>query len=176
MEFATSNARGFRKLYRFSLLSLFGLVTATAIGFRWYFGDPHVLLDGYCPVTLHEEEKWVPGHRWYSVVFMKGKYYCAGKPEYELFVANPERFAAVLNGYDVVIAVDQGKKVLGARRHGLFCNDIVYLFSSEATSHQFQLDPRRYSESAAQQALNRQQRLSARSLRDRRVGDPAQYP
>jgi hypothetical protein len=69
-------------------------------------------------------------------------------------MANPDRYAPVLSGHDVVVAVDQNRLVPGLRKYGVFYDKDkqVYLFASQASRDRFAEAPERYA-AAVQQAL-----------------------
>jgi YHS domain-containing protein len=71
-------------------------------------------------------------------------YLFAGRQQRDRFDAAPDRYAPVLSGADVVLAVEQGATVPGRREHGVWFEDRVYLFSSEATLWKFDAAPYRY--------------------------------
>lgn len=69
--------RGFRRgrrrrWFQFSLLSLLLATALVASILGWYVNRSHVVLEGYCPVTLRESERWVRGDSQWTAKFMKG--------------------------------------------------------------------------------------------------------
>jgi hypothetical protein len=111
-------------------------------------------LDGYCPVQLVENSRWVRGLHEAGVIHRDWLYLCAGPEERRRFMANPDRYAPVLSGHDVVVAVDQNRLVPGLRKYGVFYDKDkqVYLFASQASRDRFAEAPERYA-AAVQQAL-----------------------
>jgi YHS domain-containing protein len=101
-------------------------------------------LDGYCPVQLAEKERWVLGNRRWGVRHEGRTYLFAGPEEQNRFYANPEKYAPILAGDDVVPLIDQGERLPGRREHGAWYQGRVYLFSSEANLQKFSADPNRY--------------------------------
>ena len=69
------------------------------------------------------------------------------------FFQDPDRYAPVLSGQDVVLAVDEGRYVPGQREHGAFFGHRVYLFSSEETLQHFENHPNRYADAAVRLAF-----------------------
>ncbi|MDY0166081.1 MAG: hypothetical protein RBS80_06030 [Thermoguttaceae bacterium] len=69
------------------------------------------------------------------------------------FFQDPDRYAPVLSGQDVVLAVDEGRYVSGQREHGAFFGHRVYLFSSEETLQRFENHPNRYADAAVRLAF-----------------------
>ncbi len=139
-----------RRGLRFSLASLMVALTICGIGLGLYANRPYKLLDGYCPVTLQESNTWVLGRPRYTTVFMGARYYFAGEAERDRFIENPGKYAAAFQGHDVVVAHNEGKLVLGDRRHGLIFRKKVYLFASEESLHSFWIAPARYVEPLAE--------------------------
>lgn len=107
-------------------------------------------LEGFCPVSLREKGGWVPGNRRWGAFHQGRTYLFAGPEEQERFLKNPEPYAPVLSGNDVVALVEQGQAVPGQRRFGAWYDDHVYLFSSEAAYQKFYNDAPRYAAAALQ--------------------------
>jgi YHS domain-containing protein len=100
-------------------------------------GNPAYGLDGFCPVSLCEREQWVKGDPRFGANHRGRIYLFAGAEEQRKFFQDPDKYAPVASGNDVVFAVDQGQAVAGLRQYGLFVGKRVYLFSSEATLQRF---------------------------------------
>jgi len=98
-------------------------------------------LDGYCPVTVFEEEKWKLGDIRYSVTNGNQVFLLAGSAERELFRRNPDRYTPVFDGNDIVLEVESGKTSRGKRAHGIVHNDQIFLFATEASLHRFLDNP-----------------------------------
>ncbi|MFH1266600.1 MAG: thioredoxin family protein [Planctomycetota bacterium] len=115
-------------------------------------GNPSLALAGYCPVRLAESECWVPGDPRWGLVHEGRTYLFAGPAERDRFDAEPDRYAPVLAGNDLVLLVEEGRTVPGRREHGAWFEGQpqgrfekrVYLFSSEGTLERFDADPYRY--------------------------------
>jgi protein disulfide-isomerase len=108
--------------------------------------DPPLALDGYCPVTLVEREKWVKGDPKYGAYHRGRTYLFAGPQEQARFLdpAGQDKFAPALSGYDPVKYTEQGALVDGKRVHGVFYHGQVFLFADEAALQQFWTAPERY--------------------------------
>jgi len=117
-------------------------------------GNPPLGLDGYCPVQLMERERWVRGNPKWGVRHEGRTYLFAGPEEQSRFYADPDRYAPVLCGDDVVIMIEQGQRIPGRREYGGWFQNRVYLFSSEATFQKFFSDPHRYADAVAQARTN----------------------
>lgn len=100
--------------------------------------NPPLGLDGYCPVALAEKRIWQPGDRRWGLVHRGRTYLFSGEAERDRFNADPDAYAPVMSGVDVVLAFDQGKQVPGRRECGVFCGKKVYLFADEASLKKFE--------------------------------------
>ncbi|HIQ21198.1 MAG TPA: DUF255 domain-containing protein [Planctomycetes bacterium] len=111
-------------------------------------GCPPLALDGYCPVTLNSQEKWVLGDPKWGAIHEGRTYLFVGPEAQKLFLAAPEQYAPVLACHDVVLAVDEQRRVLGQREFGVWYPDPrtgrVFLFSSEQTMLKFHANPKHY--------------------------------
>ncbi len=111
-------------------------------------GSPPLGIDGFCPVSLCEKQAWIPGDRRWGAIHRGRTYLFAGPEEQRRFFTDPDRFSPILSGNDVVLATDQNEMVPGMRRHGVFCGNRIYLFSSEATLEKFARNPSLYTNKA----------------------------
>ena len=109
-------------------------------------GASPLALEGHCAVGLVEHEKWVRGDRRFGAIHRGQTYLFAGQAQQQKFLANPDRYGPSLAGVDPVLALESRQMVPGLRKHGLFYNNRVYLFSSEATLDQFSRSPARYAD------------------------------
>jgi YHS domain-containing protein len=107
-------------------------------------GAAPIGLDGYCPVTLMEQQRWVSGDVRYGITHEGRTYLFTSAAERDKFWQQPHRFCPVMAGNDPVIATDNGQMLTGRREHGLFVNGRIYLFASEETLTQFERNRDRY--------------------------------
>ena len=125
-------------------------------------GNPPLALDGFCPVSLEKtmrldaQPKWVPGDPRWGLRHEGRTYLFAGPDEQQAFFSNPNFYAPVLSGNDVVLEVEQGRHVPGLREFGARWRDRVYLFSCRESYDKFQANPTFYENEALgrQQAVN----------------------
>jgi thiol-disulfide isomerase/thioredoxin/YHS domain-containing protein len=110
--------------------------------------NPPLGLCGYCPVTLGEKQQWVLGDRRWGAVHRGRTYLFTGPEEQRRFFTDPDHYAPIISGNDVVLATEQGQPVPGMREHGVFFGNRVYLFSSEATLEKFARNPSLYASQA----------------------------
>ncbi len=107
-------------------------------------GNPPIALDGNCPVTLVDQERWKKGDTRWQVQHDEQTFLFAGPAERETFLASPKRYAPSFAGRDIVLAKERSEDVAGKRQHGLRYRDQLLLFSSEDTLQRFWDDPQRY--------------------------------
>jgi protein disulfide-isomerase len=105
---------------------------------------PPPVLDGFCPVTLHEAllsgnpaQAWVEGVPEFAVKHRSCIYWFTDETQLEKFMAAPDKYAAVLSGYDLVSFLREGVLSPGKREHGYIREGKLFLFSSEANKKQF---------------------------------------
>jgi protein disulfide-isomerase len=110
--------------------------------------NPPFGLDGFCPVQLVENSRWQPGKKAWGVIHRGRTYLFAGAEEQRRFRADPDRYAPVSSGDDVVVLLEQGRSVSGCREHGLQFDGHVYLFAEEGTLDKFRSNPRYYADRA----------------------------
>lgn len=111
-------------------------------------GQSPLGLEGFCPVQLGEKACWVKGDPRWGLIHRGRTYLFAGPEEQNRFYADPDRYAPVASGNDVVVAVDQGQSVQGRREFGDWFEGRVYLFASQESRARFESDPYRYSRQA----------------------------
>lgn len=112
-------------------------------------------LDGFCPVRLTEAKAWSRGDRRWGARHRGCTYLFAGPEEQRRFLADPDRYAPVNSGEDIVLAVEQNRSVPGTRTQGVTYGGRMYLFAEEGTRLSFSRNPRFYAE-RAMQALHAQ--------------------
>ena len=113
-------------------------------------GNPPLGLDGFCPVQLTEKGTWTPGNRRWGAIHRGRTYLFVGPDEQHRFLADPDRFAPVNSGEDIVVALEQGRSVVGNRAHGVFFGGKIYLFADEVSLDRFSKNPKYYAERALQ--------------------------
>ena len=107
-------------------------------------------LDGYCPVDLIEHERWTPGRTEFAVVHRGRTFHTSGVEQQKRFLANPERYAPVLSGFDPVLLVEGSREVAGKTDFCLVYDGRLYAFSSRSTLAKFRESPLSYTELARQ--------------------------
>jgi YHS domain-containing protein/thiol-disulfide isomerase/thioredoxin len=115
-------------------------------------GTPPLGFEGYCPVSMRNQWKWVAGNPQWGIVHRGRTYWFAGPVEQKQFWTDPDRYTPALSGMDPVMAVDHQQQVPGKREHSLDYDGLFYMFASEATLQQFTANPARYA-SGVRQAM-----------------------
>ena len=110
--------------------------------------DPPIGLEGYCPVQLVEKGRWQKGNKDWGVIHRGRVYLFAGPEEQHRFLADPDRYAPVSSGNDVVLGLEVGHSVPGMREFVAQFNGHVYLFASEGTLKKFEANPPYYADRA----------------------------
>jgi len=151
-----SNGRGIlsreprkrRRWPQFGLRTVLFSITLIALGLGWYVNQPRLMLNGFCPVTLTEQETFASGSRLYTATYRGTRYRFVGARERDAFSANPDRYVVAFRGYDVVVAMHDKQLAPGDRKHGLWFRGKSYLFRDETTLQKFEANPRQYADFA----------------------------
>jgi YHS domain-containing protein len=110
-------------------------------------------MDGYCPVQLQENNRWVPGKADFQAAYQGQVFHCSSETARKRFEAAPEKYAPVHRGNDVVLAVEENRTVPGSVNHSVVWHGRLYLFSSSASLATFREDPARYAADAGKTPL-----------------------
>jgi protein disulfide-isomerase len=110
-------------------------------------GAPQLGFEGYCPVSMRSEWRWVSGDPQFGAIHRGRTYWFAGAAQQQQFLANPDYFSPALSGIDPVLAVDHRQQVSGKREHSIDYDNLFYMFTSEASLQQFTANPERYAAS-----------------------------
>ena len=105
-------------------------------------------LEGFCPVTLCSEEKWVAGNPAYCTMYQGHIFRFATAETMLTFARNPANYMPVAMGEDIVLMVDRNKRINGNRRFGAWYQGRVFLFSSQEALNAFSERPDYYTEIA----------------------------
>lgn len=117
-------------------------------------GSPPVGFEGYCPVTVKTQRKWVLGNPSLGVVHRGRTYLFASEAERQQFWADPDAYSPVFAGLDPVMLLEKQQSVEGMRRYNWEYGGLVYFFSSEETKRRFEANPASYA-AGVRQAMNR---------------------
>lgn len=110
----------------------------------------NVVMDGFCPVVLLNEERWVSGDpRWGAQ--HRGKVFLfSSKTAQQEFLTDPDKYSPLLSGYDPVVFHETGRLSTGLRAHGVRYQNMTCLFSSEESLQRFWKSPWLFTQSAKQ--------------------------
>jgi YHS domain-containing protein len=116
-------------------------------------GLPHTAsaaqaMDGFCPVTLLEQERWVKGDPRWGAVHRGCTYLFLSQQHQQRFLSDPDRYSPVLSGFDPAHYVDRGELVPGQRAHGMWFRGKTYLFADEQSLDRFAQAPEFYAQRA----------------------------
>lgn len=107
-------------------------------------------MQGFCPVTVISQDKWVEGNPKFGVVHLGKLYLFTSEANMKTFLADPIPFTPVLNEIDVVRFFEERKIVPGKREWGL--KDPIYnrmfFFADESAMNHFYNEYERYTDAA----------------------------
>jgi protein disulfide-isomerase len=118
---------------------------------------PPIGMEGYCVVTLAEKGAWAKGDKHFGAIHRGRLYLFASTEAQKTFLADPDRFAPALSGYDPVVFRETEKLVDGKRAIGLTYNGQVYVFSSEESLRKFESSPKPFADTVYQAMLRSDQ-------------------
>lgn len=107
-------------------------------------------LNGYCPVELVENEKWVAGNRRWTATHQGRTYLLSGPEQHQRFLTNPSRYCPMLSGMDPVLVVDEDRTVFGLTEFCVVYDGRLYMFSGSYSLARFRQDPHRYASATHQ--------------------------
>ena len=110
----------------------------------------NVAMDGFCCVTLHEEERWVKGNAAWGAQHRGMVYLFDSAATQQRFLADPDKFSPLLSGYDPVVYHQTGELKSGFRALGVRYKEMTCLFSSEESLQRFWESPWQYAQTAQQ--------------------------
>lgn len=105
-----------------------------------------LLLDGYSPVSLLNDKKWIKGTEEFAVQFEGQWYLLTSAAEVKAFQAKPENYVPQFMGCDPVLVWDASRvpAVRGLTRFAAFYDDQLYLFSTAENRDLFKKSPDKY--------------------------------
>ena len=101
-------------------------------------------MEGYSPVALQENRKWLKGRPEITATYQGVVYYFQTEAEKQAFDADPRKFAPRLLGCDPVILTETDRAVPGSTSYGAYLDNELFLFSSISTRERFKKAPYRY--------------------------------
>ena len=105
-----------------------------------------LLLDGFSPVSLLTDKKWIKGTQEFAVDFEGQWYFLTSAAEVKAFRAKPEDYVPQFMGCDPVLVWDTSRvpAVRGLTRFAAFYDDQLYLFSTAENRDLFKQTPDTY--------------------------------
>lgn len=98
-------------------------------------------LNGYCPVHLSRDRKWVKGRNELSDTYREITYFFPDVASLQEFRKQPSRYAPQNLGCDPVVLLSKQQAVPGDIRHGAFFDGHLYLFQTLENRKLFKADP-----------------------------------
>lgn len=110
------------------------------------FSAVNLLLDGYSPVSLLKDKKWIKGTEEFAVDHEGLWYLLTSAEEVKTFKAKPAKYAAQFMGCDPVLLWEspQVPAIRGTTKFAAFYDDQLYLFSSKENRDTFKQSPDKY--------------------------------
>lgn len=94
-------------------------------------------LKGFCPVVLRDDRRLVDADKEFAVVHKSRTYYVSSAEALRKFEGDPEKYAPVASGHDVILLTVEGRRVEGSLEHAVWYKDRLHLFSSKETLGRF---------------------------------------
>lgn len=109
-------------------------------------GEPRPLigLDGFSPVSLARERRWVRGSSQFAWDHEGVTFYMASRQELIEFRTDPHQYAPRLLGCDPVVLRETDRAVSGKTDYAAFYDGELYLFSTGESRSKFKQKPERY--------------------------------
>ena len=111
---------------------------------------PKLAMEGFCAVTVIDEDKWEEGNPKFGVVHLGKLYLFASQVKMEAFLADPTPYTPVLNEIDVVRFFEERQIVPGKRRFGMRdpIHQRMFFFADQAAMDHFFNEYERYTDAA----------------------------
>lgn len=112
--------------------------------------SPELAMQGFCPVTVIEEDRWVEGDPELGVIHLGKLYLFANEKSREIFLDDPIPYTPVLNEIDVVRFFEERRIVPGKREWGLKdpTHNRMFFFADEAAMNHFWNEHARYTDAS----------------------------
>jgi len=111
---------------------------------------PELAIDGYCPVSVVRDEKWIEGKPEFGVIHLGKLYVFASEEAMNTFLNDPLPYTPMLNGIDVVHFFEEHKIVPGRREWGVIdpIHNRMFFFADEEAMVHFENEFQRYLDAA----------------------------
>jgi thioredoxin-like negative regulator of GroEL/YHS domain-containing protein len=74
-------------------------------------GTPPLAFDGYCPVALRSNRKWIAGNAQFGAIHRGRTFLFMGEEQRQQFLTNPDAYCPVFSGVDPVLLLDNNQVV-----------------------------------------------------------------
>ena len=110
------------------------------------YSKDKLLLDGFSPVSLLKDKKWIKGTEEFAVECEGQWFLLTNAEEVKSFRSKPENFVPQFMGCDPVLIWESSQvpAVRGVTRFAAFYDDQLYLFSTKENRDEFKKSPDRY--------------------------------
>jgi len=98
-------------------------------------------LDGFCPVSILQMQKWIKGSPEFKTVYDGRTYLFSDRQHKDAFLADPVKFVPALGGDCVVTFARWGNRVPGNVYHSALRKGRLFLFADEQAKETFEADP-----------------------------------
>ena len=124
--------------------------TAAEVQTPTAIAKPDLAMQGFCAVTVINENRWVEGKPEYGVIHLGKLYLFSSQQAMGSFLADPAPFTPVLNEIDVVRFFEERKIVKGKREFGVLdpIHNRMFFFADEAALKHFENEYERYTDAA----------------------------
>ncbi len=111
---------------------------------------PDLIMNGYCAVSIIEDQKWVEGNPQFGVIHLGQLYLFASESKLQTFLADPAPYTPILGGIDVIRFFEEKRIVRGRREFGMVdpVHQRIFLFADEDAMLHFEEHFQRYTDSA----------------------------
>ena len=127
-------------------------------------GTPPLAFDGYCPVSLKYEQKWITGKLEYGAYHRGRTFLFAGPEQQKQFLASPDAYCPVFSGLDAVKMLEDNEQIEGSRKYGFKYLNSFYLFSGQESMSRFAANPGHYA-AGVRQAMDRMDASTGDTIR-----------
>ena len=103
-----------------------------------------VTLEGFCIVTLREQQEWQLGSEANQLVFDGQLYWFTSQRQRAIFAATPQRYVPALAGNCVVTFAESGVRKRGDPQYGILHNQQLFFFQGEDEQEKFRANPEQY--------------------------------
>ncbi len=127
----------FGKLEEETLEDLARIDPEKAAKFKKLFSRGGTGMKGFCPVVLRDDQDLVDANAEIKTTFRGQNFTFSSSEAQQKFEANPEVYAPISGGYDVIVLLASGQEVAGTLDHAIWYKDRLHLFSGQDTLDAF---------------------------------------